>query len=97
MIKTYQTSFISHSNSMSVCYFGVFFLSGDWRLFCVRGEAVIEGSLVEVECCCDSLRSRASLLLLGVQKGQLYLWHGCKSHPGAREVGKRTVERLTQT
>ncbi|XP_039547051.1 supervillin isoform X2 [Pimephales promelas] len=71
--------------------------TGDWRLFCVRGEAVIEGSLVEVECCCDSLRSRASLLLLGVQKGQLYLWHGCKSHPGAREVGKRTVERLTQT
>ncbi|XP_077086358.1 supervillin-like [Siphateles boraxobius] len=71
--------------------------TGDWRLFCVRGEAVMEASLVEVECCCDSLRSRASLLLLGVQKGQLYLWHGCKSHPGAREVGKRTVERLTQT
>ncbi|KAK7122880.1 hypothetical protein R3I94_019855 [Phoxinus phoxinus] len=71
--------------------------TGDWRLFCVRGEAVMEGSLVEVECCCDSLRSRASLLLLGVQKGQLYLWHGCKSHPGTREVGKRTVECLTQT
>ncbi|XP_067225073.1 supervillin isoform X1 [Chanodichthys erythropterus] len=70
--------------------------TGDWRLFCVRGEAEMEGSLVEVECCCASLRSRASLLLLGVQKGQLYLWHGCKSHPGARKVGKRTVERLTQ-
>ncbi|KAI2658587.1 Supervillin [Labeo rohita] len=70
---------------------------GDWRLFCVRGEMEMEGSLVEVECCCASLRSRASLLLLGVQKGQLYLWHGCKSHPGARKVGKRTVERLTQT
>ncbi|KAL0179779.1 hypothetical protein M9458_025221, partial [Cirrhinus mrigala] len=57
-----------------------------WRLFCVRGEMEMEGSLVEVD-----------LLLLGVQKGQLYVWHGCKSHPGARKVGKRTVERLTQT
>ncbi|XP_073774419.1 supervillin isoform X2 [Danio rerio] len=71
--------------------------TGDWRLFCVRGETKMEGSLVEVECCSASLRSRASLLLLGVQNGQLYLWHGCKSHPGTREVGKRTVERLTQT
>lgn len=71
--------------------------TGDCRLFCVRGETEMEGSLVEVECCCASLRSRASLLLLGVQKGQLYLWHGCKSHPGARKVGKKTVERLTQT
>ncbi|XP_051529796.1 supervillin-like isoform X2 [Myxocyprinus asiaticus] len=71
--------------------------AGEWHLFCVRGEAAEEGSLVEVECCCASLRSRASLVLLGVQAGQLYLWHGCKSHPGARQVGKRTVERLTQT
>ncbi|XP_073684275.1 supervillin isoform X2 [Garra rufa] len=71
--------------------------TGDWRLFCVRGETELEGSLVEVECCCASLRSRASLLLLGVQKGQLYLWHGCKSHPGARKVGTKTVERFTQT
>ncbi|XP_043109169.1 supervillin isoform X1 [Puntigrus tetrazona] len=70
--------------------------TGDWHLFCVRGETEMEGSLVEVECCCASLRSRASLILLGVQKGQLYLWHGCKSHPGAQKVGKRTVERLTQ-
>ncbi|XP_051523403.1 supervillin-like isoform X2 [Myxocyprinus asiaticus] len=71
--------------------------TGDWHLFCVRGEVEEEGSLVEVECCCASLRSRANLVLLGVQAGQLYLWHGCKSHPSARQVGKRTVERLTQT
>ncbi|XP_057214187.1 supervillin isoform X2 [Triplophysa rosa] len=71
--------------------------TGDWRFFSVCGETVVEGCLVEVECSCASLRSRASLVLLGVQKGQLYLWHGCKAHPGARQVGKRTVERLTQT
>lgn len=69
---------------------------GDWRLFCVRGETEVEGCLVEVECSCASLRSRASLVLLGVQKEQLYLWHGCKAHPGAQQVGKKTVERLTQ-
>ncbi|KAJ8414282.1 hypothetical protein AAFF_G00051520 [Aldrovandia affinis] len=71
--------------------------TGGWRLFCVRGEAAVEGSLVEVECLCASLRSRASLVLLNVQQGALFLWHGCKSHVGAREVGKKTVERLTQT
>ncbi|XP_036428882.1 supervillin isoform X2 [Colossoma macropomum] len=71
--------------------------TGGWRLFCVRGEVAIEGSLLEVECCSASLRSRACLLLLGVCERQLYLWQGCKSHPAAREVAKRTVERLTQT
>uniref|UniRef100_A0A6Q2WT51 HP domain-containing protein n=1 Tax=Esox lucius TaxID=8010 RepID=A0A6Q2WT51_ESOLU len=67
--------------------------TGAWRLYCVRGEALAEASLVEVECCCASLRSRATLVLLGAHQGQLYLWHGCKSHAGAREVGTRTVER----
>ncbi|XP_072522857.1 supervillin [Salminus brasiliensis] len=71
--------------------------TGVWRLFCVRGEAEVEGSLLEVECCSASLRSRACLLLLGVCERQLYLWHGCKSHLAAREVAKRTVERLSQT
>ncbi|KAI4872381.1 hypothetical protein NFI96_033650 [Prochilodus magdalenae] len=71
--------------------------TGGWRLFCVRGEVAAEGSLLEVECCSGSLRSRASLLLLGVCERQLYLWHGCKSHPAARDVAKKTVERLTQT
>uniref|UniRef100_W5KFR5 Supervillin d n=1 Tax=Astyanax mexicanus TaxID=7994 RepID=W5KFR5_ASTMX len=71
--------------------------TGGWRLFCVRGEAAVEGSLLEVECCSASLRSRACLILLGVCERQLYLWHGCKSHPAAREVAKKTVERLTQT
>ncbi|KAL0984456.1 hypothetical protein UPYG_G00141790 [Umbra pygmaea] len=68
-----------------------------WRLYCVRGEDAAEASLVEVECCCASLRSRATLVLLNANQGQLYLWHGCKSHAGAREVGTRTMERLKQT
>uniref|UniRef100_A0A674BMI6 Supervillin d n=1 Tax=Salmo trutta TaxID=8032 RepID=A0A674BMI6_SALTR len=67
-----------------------------WHLYCVRGEAPVEASLVEVECCCASLRSRASLVLLEAHQGQLYLWHGCKSHASAREVGARAVEMLKQ-
>ncbi|MCJ8738394.1 hypothetical protein PDJAM_G00035490 [Pangasius djambal] len=71
--------------------------TGGWRMFCVRGEAAVEASLLEVECCSASLRSRGCLLLLGVNQRQLYLWHGCKAQPTAREVAKRTVERLTHT
>ncbi|XP_058476904.1 supervillin [Solea solea] len=69
---------------------------GGWRLFCVRGEAQAEASLVEVECQRASLRSRASLVLLNAQKAQLYLWHGCKAHVSARQVAKRAVDKLTQ-
>uniref|UniRef100_A0A8C6SM77 Supervillin d n=1 Tax=Neogobius melanostomus TaxID=47308 RepID=A0A8C6SM77_9GOBI len=67
-----------------------------WRLFCVRGEAEKEASLLEVNCQHASLRSRASLVLLHAQKGQLYLWHGCKVHSGARLVAKRAVDKLMQ-
>lgn len=69
---------------------------GGWRLFCVRGEAAVEASLVEVDCHSASLRSRASLVLLGSHKSQLYLWHGCKAHASARQVANRAVEKLTQ-
>lgn len=67
-----------------------------WRLFCVRGEAEVEASLVEVECQHASLRSRASLVLLNAQKGLLYLWHGCKAHVSARLVAKRAADKVTQ-
>uniref|UniRef100_A0AAQ6AMU8 HP domain-containing protein n=1 Tax=Amphiprion ocellaris TaxID=80972 RepID=A0AAQ6AMU8_AMPOC len=70
--------------------------TGDWRLFCVRGEAEVEASLVEVVCQRASLRSRASLVLLNTQKGKLYLWHGCKAHAGAKQVAKKAVDKLTQ-
>uniref|UniRef100_A0A8C3A197 Supervillin d n=1 Tax=Cyclopterus lumpus TaxID=8103 RepID=A0A8C3A197_CYCLU len=67
-----------------------------WRLFCVRGEAEVEASLVEVDCQHASLRSRASLVLLNAQKGLLFLWHGCKAHASARQVAKRAADKLTQ-
>ncbi|XP_055360361.1 supervillin isoform X2 [Betta splendens] len=70
--------------------------AGGWRLFCARGEAEVEASLVEVACEHASLRSRASLVLLNAKKSRLYLWHGCKAHDSTRQVAKRTVDKLAQ-
>ncbi|CAJ1081059.1 supervillin isoform X1 [Xyrichtys novacula] len=67
-----------------------------WKLFCVRGEAEAEACLVEVDCQRASLRSRGSLVLLNAQKSRLYLWHGCKAHPSARQVAKRAADKVTQ-
>ncbi|KAM9779756.1 supervillin-like [Neosynchiropus ocellatus] len=67
----------------------------EWRMFCVRGELPEEGSLLEVRCCCASLRSRGAVVLISSQQGALYLWTGCKVHSSAKEVAKKTVEQLT--
>ncbi|XP_041123033.1 supervillin-like [Polyodon spathula] len=68
----------------------------DWRLFCVRGEVTAEGSLLEVESSCRSLRSRVSLILLNPQREMLYLWHGCKSQSSVREVGRKAADCIRQ-
>uniref|UniRef100_A0A668ADF5 Supervillin d n=1 Tax=Myripristis murdjan TaxID=586833 RepID=A0A668ADF5_9TELE len=70
--------------------------TGGWRLFCVRGEAAVEASLVEVDCSSASLRSRSSMVLLNAQKGRVYLWHGCKVQTSAKQVATRAVEKLSQ-
>ncbi|XP_057202957.1 supervillin isoform X2 [Triplophysa rosa] len=70
---------------------------GGWRLFCVRGDVPVEGSLLEVDPVCSSLRSRGSLLLLNSQQGAIYLWHGCKAHTQARQEAKQTVQHLKET
>ncbi|XP_057717114.1 supervillin isoform X4 [Corythoichthys intestinalis] len=67
-----------------------------WRLFCVRGEHPDAGSLLEVECCCASLRSRGSMVLINGQQAALYLWNGCKALVRCREVANRVVEQLTK-
>uniref|UniRef100_A0AAY4CK36 HP domain-containing protein n=1 Tax=Denticeps clupeoides TaxID=299321 RepID=A0AAY4CK36_9TELE len=66
------------------------------RLLCVTGSLPVEACLWEVECCCASLRSRGSLLLLNAQQGLLYLWHGCKASGHARLVAKHAAEQLIQ-
>lgn len=63
----------------------------------MRGELPEEASLLEVDCCCGSLRSRGCVVLLSGLQGSLFLWTGCKAAPGCREVGRRAAERLTQS
>uniref|UniRef100_A0A8C2X7Z0 Supervillin a n=1 Tax=Cyclopterus lumpus TaxID=8103 RepID=A0A8C2X7Z0_CYCLU len=66
----------------------------DWRLYCVRGEAEVEGQLLEVACHCSSLRSRVSMVLLSASQALIYLWHGCKSQAHTREVARTTANQI---
>uniref|UniRef100_A0A8C2X6B3 Supervillin a n=1 Tax=Cyclopterus lumpus TaxID=8103 RepID=A0A8C2X6B3_CYCLU len=68
----------------------------DWRLYCVRGEAEVEGQLLEVACHCSSLRSRVSMVLLSASQALIYLWHGCKSQAHTREVARTTANQIKE-
>ncbi|XP_029314118.1 supervillin a [Cottoperca gobio] len=72
------------------------FPPGDWRLYCVRGEAEVEGHLLEVACHCSSLRSRVSMVLLSVSQALIYLWHGCKSQTHTREVARTAANKIKE-
>ncbi|XP_055512701.1 LOW QUALITY PROTEIN: supervillin-like [Leucoraja erinacea] len=67
---------------------------GIWRLYSVQGEVAVEGRLLEVECDCSSLRSRASLVLVNTQQALVYLWHGCKSQANVRDVGRNAANMI---
>lgn len=69
---------------------------GEWRLYCVRGELPVEGHLLEVACHCSSLRSRASMILLNINKALIYLWHGCKTQVHTRSVGSTTALQIKE-
>ncbi|XP_041658712.1 supervillin-like isoform X3 [Cheilinus undulatus] len=68
----------------------------EWRLYCVRGEVPVEGHLLEVACHCSSLRSRASMILLNVNKAMIYLWHGCKTQLHTRSVGNTAAQKIKE-
>ncbi|XP_043910923.1 supervillin-like [Protopterus annectens] len=70
--------------------------TGPWRMFCIRGEVPVEGSMLEVECRCRSLRSRASLIIVNPQDGLVYLWHGCKSQGNVKEVGRKAANCIKE-
>lgn len=69
---------------------------GEWRLYCVRGEVPVEGHLLEVACHCSSLRSRASMILLNINKAIIYLWHGCKTQLHTRNVGHTAAHKIKE-
>ncbi|XP_072219434.1 supervillin-like isoform X1 [Leuresthes tenuis] len=68
----------------------------EWRLYCVRGEVPVEGHLLEVACHCTSLRSRASMILLNINKAIIYLWHGCKTQLHTRSVGNTAALKIKE-
>ncbi|KAG7526290.1 supervillin-like isoform X12 [Solea senegalensis] len=68
----------------------------DWRLYCVRGEVPVEGHLLEVACHISSLRSRASMILLNINKAVMYLWHGCKTQLHTRSVGNTAALKIKE-
>ncbi|KAM3865936.1 supervillin-like [Diretmus argenteus] len=71
-------------------------IQSEWRLYCVRGEVPVEGLLLEVACHCCSLRSRASMILLNINKAIIYLWHGCKSQLHTRTVGNTAALKIKE-
>ncbi|KAK2822758.1 hypothetical protein Q5P01_022823 [Channa striata] len=68
----------------------------EWRLYCVRGEVPAEGHLLEVACHCSSLRSRASMILLNINRAAMYLWHGCKTQLHTRSVGNTAALKIKE-
>ncbi|XP_058525643.1 supervillin isoform X8 [Ochotona princeps] len=68
----------------------------EWRLYCVRGEVPVEGSLLEVACHGSSLRSRTSMVVLNVNKALIYLWHGCKAQAHTKEVGRTAANKIKE-
>lgn len=50
-----------------------------FRLYMSRGNVANESHLIQVSCSMRQLRSRASMLLVDTEKGQIFVWHGAKS------------------
>lgn len=67
----------------------------DWRLFVLTGNAGAEVIVEEVECAMAGLRSRATMLLVNRNSGQLFVWHGSKSLAHSRDIG-RAVSKVIQ-
>lgn len=65
-----------------------------WKLFICRGEINTEAALLEVSCNIKQLRSRASFVLVNVDTGVLYVWHGCKVTKAASEACSSIVDNL---
>ncbi|KAI9588659.1 hypothetical protein GQX74_004504 [Glossina fuscipes] len=66
----------------------------EWRLYLVHGNVPEEALCKEVRCQAQQLRSRASMLLINGEKGEIYIWHGCQSAKHTREVAEKTAEKL---
>lgn len=50
--------------------------------------------LIEVKPDMASLRSRSSILLLNVQTGKLYVWHGCQAPVHTQKLAMTAAEKF---
>ncbi|CAL1545203.1 unnamed protein product, partial [Lymnaea stagnalis] len=66
---------------------------GAWRLYCLRGDYENEACLVEIPVCLEHLRSRSSLVLLNINTGIVYIWHGVKSPKHVRVLCRKVVDK----
>ncbi|XP_069108272.1 serine-rich adhesin for platelets-like isoform X2 [Argopecten irradians] len=67
---------------------------GSWRFYCVRNDCKNEACLMEVRAGMECLRSRSSFILLNINSGLLYIWHGAKSPDHVRSLAKTAVDNL---
>ena len=67
---------------------------GPWKCYCVRNVLENEMCLIEVLADMSSLRSRSSFLLLNIQTGKLYVWHGCQSPKYTKKLAMAAAEKL---
>ncbi|KAL3854898.1 hypothetical protein ACJMK2_014134 [Sinanodonta woodiana] len=70
--------------------------TGAWRFYSVRNELENEICLLEVTTNMSSLRSRSSFLVLNVNTGLLYVWHGCKSPQHTRKLAVAASNKLKE-
>ncbi|KAK3605398.1 hypothetical protein CHS0354_036306 [Potamilus streckersoni] len=70
--------------------------AGAWRFYSVRNELENEICLLEVTTDMSSLRSRSSFLILNVNTGLLYVWHGCKSPQHTRKLAMAASDKLKE-
>ena len=62
----------------------------------MRSEYESELCLIEVPTSPEQLRSHSSLLMLNVNSGILYVWHGCKSPEHTRKLAVKAAQKLKE-
>ncbi|XP_037907109.1 uncharacterized protein LOC119649162 isoform X6 [Hermetia illucens] len=68
----------------------------DWRMYIITGNDQSEIVLKEVNCDSNQLRSRASILVINGELGQVFIWHGCKSLTHTKDVAKHAAEIIKE-
>lgn len=69
---------------------------GLWRFYSVRHEKRNEMCLIEIQAQISSLRSRSSFILLNVQTGKVFIWHGAKSPQYTRTLALDAVNSIQE-